>query len=104
VKGAVPTCGYFFLFSVHNFPPIPWHTVDGIAFSALGIFLIAGRNSVFSSVIGMVALVLGALTKQSFYPMPLMGLASVFFLRRKHLWLVLRRQFWLQAVFCSFWR
>jgi hypothetical protein len=75
----------FFVFSAHNFPPMPWYTVDGIAFSALGIFLIAARNSVFSSVMGIVALELAALTKQSFYPMPLVGIAMVLFLRRKHL-------------------
>lgn len=74
-----------FLFSVHSFPPMPWYTIDGIALSALGVFLIAGRSSAASSVIGMVAFVLAALTKQSFYPMPLVGLGLVLFLRRKHL-------------------
>jgi len=83
--GRYQLAAIFFLFSVNNFPPMPWYTVDGIALSALGIFLIASRSSPFSSVMGMVAFVLAALTKQSFYPMPLVGLALVFFLRRKHL-------------------
>ena len=66
-----------FIFSVHNFPPMPWHTVDGILFSTLGLFLLAGGSGNTRIFMGCAALFLAAMTKQSFYLMPAIGLLAV---------------------------
>jgi hypothetical protein len=66
------TCG--FIVSVHSYPACAWHTVDGILFSVLSLWLYAGsqisRSSLFfrSSAAGF-ALVAALLCKQSFYPL-----------------------------------
>lgn len=71
----------FFIFSVHNFPPMPWHTVDGIFMTTLGLFLLSRRCMVAGSIV----LIAAALTKQSFYPAPLIGLIySIFYLEKRH--------------------
>ena len=66
-----------FFLSVHNYPPMAWHTVDGLFFGSLGFwFLTRGKSSVWTS-LGLLAMILAALTKQAFYPMPLLGLALI---------------------------
>lgn len=61
-----------FVISVHNFPPMAWHTVDGIFFCTLGLALIIGAKQQVSSrtFLGGTVLALGVLCKQSFYLMP----------------------------------
>lgn len=63
-----------FVFCVHNFPPMAWHTVDGLFFAITGIYFLtlSGNNGTVAA--GMFFLFLSALTKQSFYPMPVVGL------------------------------
>ena len=59
------------LVSIHNYPPMPWNTVDGIFFSVLGLFLITKNpKKLWLIVIGAFFLFLGALCKQSFYFFP----------------------------------
>ena len=33
-----------FILSVHTFPPMAWHTVDGIFFCVIGVFLVLNSN------------------------------------------------------------
>jgi hypothetical protein len=75
----------FFVFSVHNFPPMAWHTVDGVFFSMAGAYLLLLRckASWASSIAAGALLVASALTKQSFYLMPLIGCAYLCVVRRK---------------------
>ena len=58
-----------FVVSVHCYPPMAWHTVDGILFSVLGIWCFykipGGRGAALAGV----AIVAALLCKQSFYPM-----------------------------------
>ncbi|WP_353348753.1 hypothetical protein [Aquicoccus sp. SU-CL01552] len=67
-----------FIFNAHNFPPMAWHTVDGIFFSVLAIFFSvkaqAGATStkfiklLLASLLGLLA----ALSKQPFYITPIL--------------------------------
>lgn len=66
-----------FILSVHNYPPMPWHTVDGLLFASLGVFLLSRQGRLPILLAGMAALCLSALTKQSFYLMPLAGIAVI---------------------------
>jgi hypothetical protein len=67
-----------FVFSVHNYPPMALHTTDGILLGVMGIYFLSSKNSVTGIFFGMLFLVSSALTKQSFYPMPLAGLLYLF--------------------------
>ncbi|MCB9234155.1 MAG: hypothetical protein H6581_21040 [Bacteroidia bacterium] len=62
-----------FVISVHNYPPMPWHTVDGIFFASLGFFLLISFPNWKGMVPGMAALFLAALCKQPFYLAPVLG-------------------------------
>lgn len=76
----------FFVFSLHNFSPaFAWYTIDGVFFSVAGAhFLLRGqKNSWISAVAAACLLIAAALTKQSFYPMALIGGAYLCFVRRK---------------------
>jgi len=64
-----------FVLSVRNFPPMPWHTVDGIFFASLGIFILVRFTTSYSIIFGMLFLFFSALCKQPFYLMPLAGIA-----------------------------
>lgn len=69
-----------FIFAMHNFPPMPWHTLDGVFFASLGFYLLTrGPRPVFLAA-GMVAMVLSAASKQPFAVSPLVGAALLFFL------------------------
>lgn len=63
-----------FLFSMHTQAPMAWHTIDGILFSVLAIFLlhagVAGRGLLLPLAAACAVLAAGA--KQSFYPVPLL--------------------------------
>lgn len=66
-----------FVFSVHNFPPMPWYTVDGIFFASLGIFILARYSGYYAIFSGILFLFLSALCKQPFYLMPFVGIGFV---------------------------
>lgn len=68
-----------FLVECHNAPPMPWHTTDGIFFASMGIFLLSRGSEIFWLAPGLLALLLAAGCKQSFYLMPLAGLVFVYF-------------------------
>ncbi len=70
-----------FVCVVHNFPPMPWHTTDGLLFAALGIYLIATGKNNFATVLGLMCMLFAALCKQSFYPLLLVGPLLVILLK-----------------------
>ena len=67
-----------FIFNTHNFPPMAWHTVDGIFFSVLALFLATlAKDGSTSAIIGksflaFVFAFFAALSKQPFYIAPLL--------------------------------
>lgn len=67
-----------FIFNAHNFPPMAWHTVDGIFFSVLALFFAtlaqAGSTSTIigKSFLAFAFAFLAALSKQPFYITPLL--------------------------------
>ena len=69
-----------FLCSATMLSPMPWHTVDGLFFGAIGAafaFDAKGRSSFLSGVLAGVFCALSMLCKQSFYPWPLVLMACL---------------------------
>lgn len=56
-----------FLVSLHNFPTMPWHTIDGVFFGAVGIWCLTRESS--WKYAGWWMICLSAMTKQSFFPL-----------------------------------
>jgi hypothetical protein len=71
-----------FLFAAHNFPAMPWHTVDGVFLGAMGIWGVTHRKG-WVNVLGLLALAVGALAKQPFAAAFFWGLLVVFVLHGK---------------------
>lgn len=67
-----------FVFSVAAFPPTAWHTVDGVLFGSVGIYFLARDNSKLGISFGVFLLFLSALSKQSFYMMPVVGIMYLY--------------------------
>lgn len=87
-----------FVFSVHNYPAMPWHTTDGILFSMIGIYLITTREGLVTTMLGLFSLYLSALTKQPFGLMVPLGAALVLHLRpQRRTWLAVG----IAAVLCG---
>lgn len=68
-----------FIFSMHTFPPMAWHTIDGIFFCVLGLFFIFNYSKHFHIVIGGIFLILGALSKQPFILVTLTSLLLIIY-------------------------
>lgn len=71
-----------FIISIHNFPPYPWPTTDGLLFAAIAFWMMAKDKSdsfVYLTFIAFFSL-LSAFTKQSFYLIPL-GFLAYFFIQ-----------------------
>lgn len=66
-----------FFLSLHNFPAMPWHTIDGIFWGSVGLWLLS-RNSI-APFAGWILIGFAVLTKQSFYLLPILAI----------LWLIL---------------
>ncbi len=61
-----------FIFSAHTFPPMGWHTVDGIFFSVIAIYiLLVGVQNNLLIFISAVFAILAAGTKQPYYLTPI---------------------------------
>ncbi|MFC7358425.1 hypothetical protein ACFQO1_12060 [Jejudonia soesokkakensis] len=59
------------LVSIHNYPPMGWNTIDGIFFWMIGIFLFLKlKTSKLALFFGVLFMILGTFSKQSFYFMP----------------------------------
>jgi hypothetical protein len=69
-----------FIFCVHNFPAMPWHTVDGILWASIGVNRLARGKTVFQHSLGLWGLFLAAMCKQAFYPLILAGPALLWIL------------------------
>lgn len=69
--------GIIFVFSAHAFPPMGWHTVDGIYFSTIALFLFIYGVKNSNAILFFSALfsVLAAASKQPFYILPLVILS-----------------------------
>jgi hypothetical protein len=67
-----------FVFSVATFAPTAWHTIDGILFGSIGIYFLISDKSKLEILFGMFLLFLSALTKQSFYLMPIAGILYLY--------------------------
>lgn len=65
----ISICG--FLLSVSSFTPMPWHTVDGIFFATLGVWMLITFSGSFAAFIAGILIFLSCMTKQSFYPLSL---------------------------------
>lgn len=72
------------LVSIHNYPPMPWNTVDGLFFSCIGLYFVTkNKKQLWHLVFGALFLFLGANCKQSFYFFP--PLVALFLILRKEL-------------------
>jgi hypothetical protein len=79
-----------FVVSAHCYPPMAWHTVDGILFSALGVWFLAKMPTRRGAILAGISIFAALLCKQSFYPM-----AVVFFgLSLNHPTAQSRRMIW----------
>ncbi|HEU0136108.1 MAG TPA: hypothetical protein VFQ50_02345, partial [Flavobacterium sp.] len=69
-----------FVVSLLNFPAFPWPTTDGLLFASGALYLMANTNPANLSRLFIIALLcmLSALTKQSFYLVPIIFLVWVF--------------------------
>lgn len=56
--------------TIHNYPPMPWNTIDGVFFSVIGLYVLLGYKKWYSVLIAAFFISLGVLSKQSFYFMP----------------------------------
>lgn len=79
-----------FVVSAHCYPAMAWHTVDGILFAVLAVFLFfkskAGLQGVFFAGLSGIALFAALLCKQSFYPLAfILPLAFIIVKRREGL-------------------
>ncbi|TNE51955.1 MAG: hypothetical protein EP344_16120 [Bacteroidetes bacterium] len=59
---------FSFLLSVHCYPPVAWHTTDGILFGVFSIWLWHGFSGWRSGFLSGVAVFAALICKQSFYP------------------------------------
>ncbi|MEM9986562.1 MAG: hypothetical protein AAF804_15830, partial [Bacteroidota bacterium] len=75
--------GLMLIGALHNYSPMPWHTVDGIFLGSLGIYLIVVPRRWGWWAVGSVALLAAALCKQSFYLLPLIGWALIYLYRQE---------------------
>jgi hypothetical protein len=62
------------LISIHGFPLMDWHTIDGLLLVALGFVLVQYPRT---TVAGFIALGAALVVKQSFFLAPLLGVAMV---------------------------
>ncbi len=69
-----------YVLAIHNFFAAPWHTVDGIVFASLGIFLISRGPKMGYLVAGLFCMGLAAMAKQPFAVVPVGGIALLFWL------------------------
>jgi len=58
------------IISSHNFPPMPWTTIDGIFFASIGIYLFFSSNKIFNK-IGLLFLGFTPWCRQSFAIIPM---------------------------------
>ena len=72
-----------FIVSVHTFPPMSWHTIDGIFFLVLGLYFLLTFHSTPYILVGSLFITLGVLSKQSFYLFPILLLIYLYLTKNK---------------------
>lgn len=70
-----------FLISWLNFPPYPWPTTDGLLYASIAFWIVAKNTKVNFAQLFLIAFfsLLSALSKQSFYLIPLLILVWIYF-------------------------
>ena len=59
------------LISIHNYPPMPWNTIDGLFFTSIGMtFLFREKTKFWHLLLGALFVSLAVLCKQSFFFVP----------------------------------
>lgn len=58
--------------TIHNYPPMPWNTIDGVFFGVIGLFLLLKYRPWYTIALAAFFIALSVLSKQSFYFFPLM--------------------------------
>ncbi len=59
------------LISIHNYPPMGWNTIDGVFFCILGLYFLLKLDATkWRIFLGVLFLVMGVFSKQSFYFFP----------------------------------
>lgn len=67
-----------FIISLLNFSPYPWPTTDGIFFASIAFFILSKRTpTIWNLILVAFFAILSSLTKQSFYPVPILFLAWI---------------------------
>ncbi len=59
------------IITIHNYPPMPWNTIDGVFFTVIGLYILLKKESWYWIAIAALCISLGVLSKQSFYFMPI---------------------------------
>lgn len=68
-----------FIYSVSSFTPMAWHSIDGVLFGSIGVYMILSGETRIKTGVGLMFLCLAAMTKQSFYPMPLLAIIYILY-------------------------
>jgi hypothetical protein len=93
-----------FVISLLNFSPYPWPTLDGIFFASIAFWLISKLKTINPYQLFIIALftVLSALTKQSFYLVPLLFLFLIYnkFQLKTTALFFIQLLFWVGIYFC----
>lgn len=72
-----------FVVSAHNFPPMIWHTTDGVFFSVVGCWLLFKTDFRLTWMVSGICMVAAMLCKQSFYPLGLLFPVMAYLSKRK---------------------
>ncbi len=63
-----------FALSAHNYPPMAWHTTDGLLWGALAFWVLFRWPKFWGSMLAGALLAASMLCKQSFYPLAVLGI------------------------------
>ncbi|RZA14132.1 MAG: hypothetical protein EOP10_28555 [Proteobacteria bacterium] len=85
-----------FFVSITPFTPFPWHTIDGVMFAAVAVYLLVTGEKTLTTVLAGLAIVLSMATKQSFYPLAIVFPMALFISAQY------RKGFVLLTSLCSF--
>lgn len=58
------------IITIHNYPPMPWNTIDGVFFMVIGLYILLKKDNWYWIALATLCISLGVLSKQSFYFMP----------------------------------
>ncbi|WP_435579514.1 hypothetical protein [Gilvibacter sp.] len=58
--------------TIHNYPPMPWNTIDGVFFGVIGLYILLSYQRWYQIALAAFFIALSVLSKQSFYFFPVM--------------------------------